>query len=267
MQLKLVLLLQLVMATAMAQQVDSIHQLAPRTVADFQKDFYIGEPQVSYSNKIVWKRALKAPLILTALSLYSFTDNEAFDKHEVKEIRDRVSPSFRHHADNYLQYAPVAAVYGLNLAGIKGKNDFTNRTMLLTKSMLLVAAITYPLKTITAVPRPDTGQRNSFPSGHTATAFAAATFMAKEYGHINMWYSIGAYTAATGVGAMRILNNRHWITDTLAGAAVGILSTNIAYLTHQYKWGHHRKHNASQTIVVPAYDGQTGMVSIVHVLH
>lgn len=255
------------MATATAQQLDSINPRAAQTATNLQKSLYITEPQVSYAGKAAWKKALKVPVLLTALSLYSFTDNEALDKQEIKEVRDKVTPTFRHHADNYLQYAPAAAVYGLNIGGIKGKNNFANRTVLLTKSMLLVAAITYPLKSITAIPRPDTGQRNSFPSGHTATAFATATFMAKEYGHISLWYSIGAYTAATGVGAMRILNNRHWITDTLAGAAVGILSTNIAYLTHQYKWGRHRKHNESQTLVVPAYDGRTGMVSIVHTWH
>lgn len=203
--------------------------------------------------------------MLTALSLFSFTDNETFDREEFKEARDEVTPAFRHRADNYLQYAPIAAVYGLNLAGIKGRNDLANRTALIIKSELLVAAITFPLKKITAVPRPDTGERNSFPSGHTATAFAAATFMAKEYGQTSKWYSIGAYTVATGVGVMRMMNNRHWVTDVLAGAAVGILSTNVAYLTHRYKWGHKRNH--AQTLVVPSYDGTTGMLSVVHILH
>jgi len=262
MRLNLVLLFQLVMAGALAQQIDSVHQQAP---IDFQKDFYVSKPQNSFTRRVAWWNALKAPAAFTALSLYSFTNNETLNKYEVKELRDRVTPVFKHHADNYLQYAPIAAVYGLDLAGVRSKNDLANRTVLIAKSMVLVTAITYPLKKITAVPRPDTGERNSFPSGHTATAFAAATFMAKEYGHISKWYSIGAYTVATGVGAMRILNNRHWVSDALAGAAVGILSTNIAYMTHRYKWGHH-KHNKGKTIVVPSYDGQTGTVSVVHVL-
>ena len=118
------------------------------------------------------------------------------------------------------------------------------------------------LKKITAVPRPDTGRPTSFPAGHTAQAFAAATFMTKEYGHKSIWYSIGAYTVATGIGAMRVLNNRHWISDVLVGAGVGIFSTNIAYLTHQYKWGKKRK--TGQTQVLPSFDGQIGMVSILH---
>lgn len=49
--------------------------------------------------------------------------------------------------------------------------------------------------------------------------------------------SVMAYSIAGGIGIMRVMNNRHWISDVLAGVGVGLLSTNIAYLTHQYRWG------------------------------
>lgn len=204
------------------------------------------------------------PSMFLAASLYTMTDNENFSKYEVKEERDKIAPNFHHNADDYLQYAPIAAVYGLNLVGVHGKNDFRNRTAILIKTELLVAAITLPLKRITKVPRPDTGEPTSFPSGHTAQAFAAATFMSKEYGHLSIWYSIGAYGVATAVGTMRVMNNRHWVSDVLAGAGIGILSTNIAYLTHHTKTGH-KHHN--QTLVLPSFDGQTGMVSVITTLN
>ena len=86
--------------------------------------------------------------------------------------------------------------------------------------------------------------------------------MAKEYGYKSPWYSIGAYTVATSVGVMRVLNNRHWISDVLVGAGVGIFSTNLAYLTHQYKWGKKKKNNP--TMIVPSYDGRAGMLTVVH---
>lgn len=265
MRITFVLLLQCILVGSFAQDMTPARSSPPVDTVHFQRDLYMSRPG-TYAKKAPWIRATSVPVMLTALSLFSYTDNEAIDRVEFKEVRDEAIPTFHHRADNYLQYAPIAAVYGLNLAGIKGKNDLANRTALMIKSALLVAAITYPLKKITAVPRPDTGERNSFPSGHTATAFAAATFMAKEYGHISKWYSVGAYTVATGVGLMRVMNNRHWISDALAGAAVGILSTQVAYLTHRYKWGHHKRSHG-QTTVVPSYDGQTGMLSIVHVLH
>ncbi|GCC52742.1 PAP2 family protein [Chryseotalea sanaruensis] len=209
-----------------------------------------------------FQKAIAVPLLFTAAGLYSLTDNDLLNKYEVHEERQEWMPKFHHRADDYLQYTPIVAVYGLNAFGIKGKNDFGNRTALLVKSELLVGVLTYSLKRITAVPRPDTSQPTSFPSGHTAQAFAAATFMSKEYGHKSIWYSIGAYTVATGIGTMRMMNNRHWVSDVLVGAGIGIFSTNIVYLTHQYKWG--KKKSAGQTLIVPSYDGQTGMVSVVH---
>ena len=225
----------------------------------FQKNTYSKPPLLKSKS---FQKAIAIPILFTAAGLYSLTDNDIVNKYDVQEERNEWIPNYHHHADDYLQYAPIVAVYGLNALGVKGKNNFGNRTALLIKSELLVGVLTYSLKEITAVPRPDTGQPTSFPSGHTAQAFAAATFMAKEYGHKSIWYSIGAYTIATGVGTMRVMNNRHWVSDVLVGAGIGILSTNLVYLTHQYKWG--KRRSSGQTLIVPSYDGQTGMVSVVH---
>ena len=245
--------------TASAQR-SKFHTIPDTLGFSFKKDLFI-RPKPFESRSL--QRAVAIPILLTGAGLYSLTDNDWFSRHEVKEERDEWTPHFRHRMDDYLQFAPIVAVYGLNLAGVKGKNDFANRTVLLVKAELMVAALTFSLKKITTVPRPDTGQRTSFPSGHTAQAFAAATFMAKEYGHRNVWYSIGAYTMATAVGTMRVLNNRHWLSDVLVGAGIGIFSTNIAYLTHQYKWGK-KKHPTGHTVIVPSYDGHAGLVSVVH---
>lgn len=215
-----------------------------------------------HSKALTWQRTITTPLILTSIGLYSATDNDFFSREEVKEERDEYMPKFRHRLDDYLQFAPIATVYGLNAMGIKGRTDFANRTAIMIKAEIIMTAITFPLKKFTAVTRPDGTQRNSFPSGHTAQAFAAATFMSKEYGHKSIWYSIGAYSVASSVGIMRVMNNRHWISDVLVGAGVGIFSTNLAYLTHQYKWG--KKKKGASTLILPSYDGTTGMVSIIH---
>lgn len=207
-------------------------------------------------NRNAIKRVVAVPLFLTAAGLYSMSDNDIINKFSVQEERNEWMPAFRHNADDYLQFSPIVIVYGLNIAGVKGKNDFANRTAILLKTELLVGALTYSLKKATAVPRPDTGQPTSFPSGHTAQAFAVATFMAKEYGDQSIWYSIGAYSVATGVGVMRMMNNRHWVSDVLVGAGIGILSTNLVYLTHQHKWGK-QKRRASGMIVAPTYSGRS----------
>ena len=69
----------------------------------------------------------------------------------------------------------------------------------------------------------------SFPSGHTATAFMTATMFNKEYGHKSPWIGVGAYSMATVTGLMRMANNKHWLSDVLTGAGIGILSTEIGY--------------------------------------
>ena len=212
--------------------------------------------------KNTFLQALKIPMVFTMAGLYTLSDDAVVSNTEVREERNEHIPDFRSHADDYLQFAPIVAVYGLNLAGVKGKNDMVNRTALLIKTELLVSILTYSLKKITIEPRPDSGTHNSFPSGHTAQAFAAATFMAKEYGEKNIWYSIGAYSMATTVGVMRVMNNRHWVSDVLVGAGIGILSTNLVYLTHQYRWG--KRKRGVQTIILPTYDGQTGSINIIH---
>ncbi len=143
--------------------------------------------------------------------------------------------AYRGHFEDYAQYAPLATVYALNVFGIKGKNNFGNRTALAIKSILLNEIIVTNLKTWTHVQRPS-GDARSFPSGHTSFAFAMAQFMHKEYGGISPWFSIGAYSCAATVGIMRVAKNAHWISDVVAGAGIGMLSTELVYLTHQYKW-------------------------------
>jgi membrane-associated phospholipid phosphatase len=60
----------------------------------------------------------------------------------------------------------------------------------------------------------------SFPSGHTAAAFALATVVSLQYRRSG-WVPAVAYTLATGVGLSRIGLDRHWASDVFVGAAVG----------------------------------------------
>jgi membrane-associated phospholipid phosphatase len=56
-----------------------------------------------------------------------------------------------------------------------------------------------------------------------------ATLLAHEYGNRSIWIPIAGYTAATATGVMRVLNNRHYLSDVVVGAAVGILTAELAY--------------------------------------
>jgi membrane-associated phospholipid phosphatase len=60
----------------------------------------------------------------------------------------------------------------------------------------------------------------SFPSGHTATAFALATVVSLQYRRSG-WVPVVAYGLAAGVGLSRVALDKHWASDVLVGAAVG----------------------------------------------
>ncbi len=154
-----------------------------------------------------------------------------------RQLEQRVEsrfPGYRTHADDYLLFAPVVLSLGLGAAGVKGKHPFGEQVLLAVASGLAQGGVTFLLKGITNYPRPDGTTFDSFPSGHTSSAFASATLLHKEYGHRSAWYTVGGYSAATGVGALRIINNRHWLADVLFGAGIGIGATEVVYMA--YPW-------------------------------
>ncbi|UFK98473.1 phosphatase PAP2 family protein [Kaistella faecalis] len=156
-------------------------------------------------------------------------------KNEVVEERNEHLFGFTNHFDDYAQFAPMLAVYGFEWAGMKPRTDWQNRTAILIKGQVLNLGMVYILKTTLKKTRPD-GTAFSFPSGHTANAFAGATMLAIEYGESYKWVPYVSYGAASGIGLMRMANNKHYISDVLFGAGLGILSMKAAYWTHQYKW-------------------------------
>ncbi len=179
------------------------------------------------------------------------------------EIKEELNESVDEHVsiDDFSQYAPAFTVYALNAFGKKGKHNFRDRTTILATSYLIMATTVTGLKAITRVERPDGSSMNSFPSGHTATAFLGAEFLWQEYKDVSVWYGIGGYAVAAGTGFYRMYNDRHWLTDVAAGAGIGILSTKIAYWVNPCITNKLFKHNKQATsLIYPFYNGkQAGM--------
>lgn len=73
-------------------------------------------------------------------------------------------------------------------------------------------------------------ERYAFPSGHTAHAFALAATLDHELE--SAWVPWLAYPLAAGVGASRVVGRRHWVTDVVAGAAVGIVTSRVLDRLH-----------------------------------
>lgn len=193
-----------------------------------------GRDALSQNTFRIRRLYVPASLIITGLALNGNGPEAA--KNEIVEERNEHWRHFRTHVDDYLQYSPVAIAYGLDMAGVKSRTDLKNRTAILLKGELCMLGVTHLLKNTTHIQRPDLSDYASFPSGHTAQAFAAATFLSEEYGHRLRWIPYVSYGIATSVGALRMANNRHYISDVLVGAGIGILSMKLSYWTHRYKW-------------------------------
>lgn len=83
---------------------------------------------------------------------------------------------------------------------------------------------TNSLKALISKTRPDGSDDDSFPSGHTSTAFQSAAFIHFRYG---IRRAVPAYLAATYVGWTRWESDRHFLIDVMAGAALGIASSYV----------------------------------------
>jgi membrane-associated phospholipid phosphatase len=158
-----------------------------------------------------------------------------------KDIRDAAG-NHRHdrlgeYADGVSQLGNAPVLLGLNVAGIlagelarnySGDRTHVDAALAATEAQLLAIVLSEGIgyATMRSTPResrdPFTFKlgRSSFPSSHVTQTFAVATVLEDRYG-----WGVGtvAYAAATAVGAARILQERHWSSDVVAGAALGWL--------------------------------------------
>lgn len=100
---------------------------------------------------------------------------------------------------------------------IKGQSHLAG---LMLRTTLTSGLTTNILKYSIREKRPDSNAKNSFPSGHTTTAFAFASTVGFEHG---ITYGIPAYAVATFAGFSRINDNKHYFFDVVAGALVGTM--------------------------------------------
>lgn len=152
----------------------------------------------------------------------------SFDQ-QVRKVVWVDNPHRPFHLDNYLQYGPGLAVYGLNAAGVHGRHNFRDRTVIYLLGYAMMGAAVLTLKSVIRAPRPDGSGNDGFPSGHTATAFAGAEFMQGEFGGLSVWYSVAGYVMATGTGFLRVYNDKHWFSELTTGAGIGMIAGKAGY--------------------------------------
>ena len=205
------------------------------------------------SDTIHRKQVLKQSILpLSLIAAGSVISGSTFEKNLQTNLRNTVGNDFTFHIDDYLQYAPIAELYIADIAGAKSKNHWFDQTKYLLISNILTASITHGLKFITAKTRPNGGE-HSFPSGHTTFAFTNATVVYNEFIDSSPVLAYSGYLFSTTTGVFRMVNNRHWLSDVMVGAGIGILVTNLVYYFEPLKNFNPFK-KTKNVVVIPTID-------------
>lgn len=184
------------------------------------------------------------PLALFGVATIYRHNTILVSKYEVQDYIRKQAPNFNNHADNILQYVPAALPYALDLVKIKSRHPIGKRTLLSAESIVLSTLASSSLKRVFDDIRPNGNGYESFPSGHTTLAFTGAAVLAKEYGKKYPWIKWSGYGIATVVGVFRMLNNKHWLSDVMGGAAVGMFSADAVYFLNHIQMIKKKKKDA-----------------------
>lgn len=239
---------------ANAQVIDSV-----------KKDLFTAPDTVKHLHSTALSLVVPTALITYGALSFVVDPIRRLDYSTNNEIQ-KTDPNFSSKAENYFQFAPVILVYGLNFVGVSGKNTFIDRTALLGLSGGILGISATITKRVTHRLRPNGSDYYSFPSGHTSTAFAGAEFMAQEFTGKSKLYGILGYSIATATGVFRLYNHDHWLSDVVAGAGFGIMSTKLSYLIYPYirnALTHTDNKTGKKTMLTPGY--QDGMMTFTFV--
>ncbi len=205
---------------------------------------------VSKNNKAQLINKSVIPVILISSGL--LLNGSDFEKEFKVNLRNLLGNDFELPIDNYIQYAPIAELYLADAIGIKSKNHWFDQTKYLLISNLITATITHTIKRTSGKIRPNNGS-HSFPSGHTSFSFTNATVLYNEFKDTSPYLAYSGYLFSTTTGALRIANNKHWLSDVLVGAGIGILVTELVYHFEPLKnWNPFI--NSKNITLVPQFD-------------
>lgn len=213
-----------------AVHTDTVHATPPPTVAD--------APGVHSTRADVM---LGAAVLGTLAAVHIEGINEVDDLFGSQAVG--ADHLMRRVPRNLGRFEAVSAIAGgLYLFGGAAHHPEMHRAGLRALESLAISSLgTTALKIMVGRSRPGGGREEdsfhpfrfsstswSFPSGHTSAVFALAGALSSELGHDHPWVPFVAYPAATWVGVSRVVDGRHWATDVLAGAVVGVLSSRLA---------------------------------------
>lgn len=152
-------------------------------------------------------------------------DGEVEKKLQGKEPFSTTADYSNIYGSSYFNLPTSLGIWGVGVFGRYPSLERTGATLL--RTMAWTQAVVGPIKLAARRRRPDGSNRLSFPSGHTANAFAIARLMQREHGQR---VGIPLYALSVLVAAGRIEDNRHYFSDVVMGAFLGTIVGNAVSL-------------------------------------
>ncbi|TRX24020.1 phosphatase PAP2 family protein [Flavobacterium franklandianum] len=211
-------------------------------------------------DKISYKQFIAPIALITSGSLLA---NTIFNDDLQSNANQFFGENFNTRADDYLQFVPVAQIYLGKTLGFKAKNNFKQQTINIIVANAIMGTVVFATKNIVKEERPDQSDNLTFPSGHTSIAFTNAALLYYEYKDSNVWYASSGFLFATATGVLRIANNRHYTSDVLAGAGIGLASGLIVSYWNPFKSVTFGKKNKTTAFIYPQIGSQIGMGALI----
>jgi membrane-associated phospholipid phosphatase len=215
---------------------------------------------VKNQEKISYKQFIAPVALITTGALMV---NTALNDNLQKNANNLFGEDFHSNADNFLPFVPVAQIYLGKTFGFNPKNNFKQQTINIVVANAIGAAVFTTLKYTVKEERPDQSDNLSFPSGHTSIAFTNAAILYYEYKDSNLWYASSGFLFATATGILRIANNKHYTSDVLAGAGIGLASGLIVSYWNPFKSLTFGKKKKTTAFVYPQIRSQIGMGALI----
>ena len=179
------------------------------------------------------------------------------------KARNFFGNDFHTSADNILLFVPAAQIYLGKTLGYQPKNDFQHQTINIAIANVIAVGTTEIIKRAVGAERPDLSDKLSFPSGHTTIAFTNAALLYYEFKDSNLWYASSGFLFASATAALRIANNKHYASDVLAGAGIGMASGLMVSYWNPFKSVTFGKNKKSTAYVYPQIGSQIGLGALI----
>jgi membrane-associated phospholipid phosphatase len=112
---------------------------------------------------------------------------------------------------------------------VKTRHGFRDHLLIDAGSILVAGGLGYAMRRIGRNFDVYNKGDSEFPSGHTTNTFRGAEIVRQELRQTHPAWSYSGYVLASAVGVLRLYNGQHYLTDVIAGAGLGILSTKLTY--------------------------------------